>query len=309
MNKSRTRFTMGCAAMLMSACGATLTTSELTSARSLMAQAKNGDTATRNPAELRIAERELQAAEAAHDDAPGSDLERDRAYIADRRIRIAMTNARRAQTSERSEQQEAQYTTDLESTARTQNTEIENSQTQLTQAQSQVNAGNQQLVAAADTLRTSEAQLATEQQARAASEHKLAAAMSELGQLASVNEQQETTIITLSDGVLFTAGQVNLLPDADRRIAAIVSVLRESPARTVTVVGYTDSRGNAVANQQLSLARANAVRQRILQQLPEAQIEAQGLGEAQPVADNNSSDGRASNRRVEIIIHKISAGR
>ena len=69
------------------------------------------------------------------------------------------------------------------------------------------------------------------------------------------------------------------------------------------IEGHTDSQGKADANQTLSLSRANAVRDYlILHDVAADRITAEGYGEARGVADNDSAEGRANNRRVEIVV-------
>ncbi|HET9955987.1 MAG TPA: OmpA family protein, partial [Polyangiaceae bacterium] len=64
-----------------------------------------------------------------------------------------------------------------------------------------------------------------------------------------------------------------------------------------------DSRGNAAKNEELSLRRAESVRAHLVTQgIPSDKTRAVGLGSARPVADNNTAEGRANNRRVEIIV-------
>lgn len=304
MKKLNISVFVGVLLSLAAGCGASVTTPELRNARSLMAQAKAGEAARRNPDELRVAERDLAAAEAAHEEDPGSVVERDRAYIADRRIRIAMANARRSAVAEHARTEESRYTQQLEQTARAQSTQIEATQDQLALTRDQVRSGTQQLNATNQTLRTREQQLAAEREARVAAENDLAATVAELNEIASVREDQENLIITLSNTVLFPSGQSTLLPDAERRLAAVAAVIRNHPDRSVTVVGHTDSAGSSASNEALSLARANSVRARFAQGAPEAHIEAVGMGESQPIADNARAEGRANNRRVEIILHR-----
>ena len=71
----------------------------------------------------------------------------------------------------------------------------------------------------------------------------------------------------------------------------------------MTVEGHTDSTGSAEFNQSLSEKRADAVRDYLINQgLDAGSLSAQGLGTENPVADNNTSEGRQKNRRVEIIV-------
>jgi outer membrane protein OmpA-like peptidoglycan-associated protein len=75
--------------------------------------------------------------------------------------------------------------------------------------------------------------------------------------------------------------------------------------RRLTVEGHTDSQGSSNSNQSLSQRRADAVRSYLISRgYPGDLIQAQGIGEDRPVADNNSAEGRANNRRVEIIVDR-----
>jgi outer membrane protein OmpA-like peptidoglycan-associated protein len=71
----------------------------------------------------------------------------------------------------------------------------------------------------------------------------------------------------------------------------------------VGVYGHTDNSGNATANQSLSEERANSVKNYLISKgLPTNRIESKGLGQTQPIADNNSAEGKAKNRRVQIVL-------
>ena len=79
--------------------------------------------------------------------------------------------------------------------------------------------------------------------------------------------------------------------------------LTQFPDRKVLIEGYTDSVGAEAYNLSLSERRAQAVRTALAQRgIDSARIAAHGYGKAHPVADNHSADGRAMNRRVEIVI-------
>ena len=80
--------------------------------------------------------------------------------------------------------------------------------------------------------------------------------------------------------------------------------------RTVQVEGYTDSRGKDEHNLDLSQRRAEAVRRYLVSRgYPDDKIQAKGLGKERPVADNGNAEGRANNRRVEIVIEPQSQAR
>jgi outer membrane protein OmpA-like peptidoglycan-associated protein len=71
----------------------------------------------------------------------------------------------------------------------------------------------------------------------------------------------------------------------------------------VGIYGHTDNTGNDAANQQLSEARAASVKAYLIAKgLVESRLESKGFGSAQPIADNNSTTGKAQNRRVQIVL-------
>jgi OmpA-OmpF porin, OOP family len=81
----------------------------------------------------------------------------------------------------------------------------------------------------------------------------------------------------------------------------VVTILKTNPSMTGEVRGYTDSTGSLEYNQKLSEARAKAVRDYLIKQgIGPERIRAKGFGPAQPVASNDTAEGRAQNRRVEL---------
>lgn len=110
-------------------------------------------------------------------------------------------------------------------------------------------------------------------------------------------------VFTLS-GDAFASGQSRLTPSAASSIRALAAYLQAVPG-VVQVNGHTDSQGSAEANLALSQRRAQAVREALIAGgLPSASVQATGLGHTRPVAGNDTAAGRASNRRVEIIVSK-----
>jgi len=100
----------------------------------------------------------------------------------------------------------------------------------------------------------------------------------------------------------FETGKATLQPDAAAIIDQIVVALRNTPALRVSIEGHTDNVGGAAANQQLSTARANAVMAAIVAKgIAAARLSAAGLGQTKPITDNATEDGRAKNRRVELV--------
>jgi outer membrane protein OmpA-like peptidoglycan-associated protein len=109
-------------------------------------------------------------------------------------------------------------------------------------------------------------------------------------------------LVTLGD-VLFATGRAQLTPGAESRIAQVARNVQQNPGQTVRVEGHTDSTGSSQTNLRLSEERAFTVRDALVRYgVDPRQVEAFGLGQAQPVADNNSPAGRQANRRVELII-------
>ncbi|WP_116369121.1 TolC family outer membrane protein [Parahaliea mediterranea] len=92
--------------------------------------------------------------------------------------------------------------------------------------------------------------------------------------------------------------------DFDTEISRAAAFLAQNPGVTASVEGHADSSGDDAYNQWLSDRRANAVRQMMIDKhgVNPQQISAIGYGEARPVADNNTAEGRASNRRVELVL-------
>ena len=110
-------------------------------------------------------------------------------------------------------------------------------------------------------------------------------------------------MITLSGSVLFASDKSALLPEAKNRLNQVTAALLETKERRLDVQGFTDSQGKDAYNIDLSQRRADAVRTYLVSSgYPPDLIVAHGVGKALPVADNNTAEGRANNRRVEIII-------
>lgn len=137
------------------------------------------------------------------------------------------------------------------------------------------------------------------------SEKRTADAMAALAALAAVKEEERGIIVTLSGSILFRSAQSTLLPSARAKLDQVTDALLTVRERNIIVEGHTDSRGSDSYNQALSQRRAESVRDYIVQKgYPADRIQARGKGEGSPVADNASAEGRANNRRVEIVIER-----
>lgn len=167
--------------------------------------------------------------------------------------------------------------------------------------QQQAVAMRQQLGQTKEQLAQSQQQLDSERQARAAAEQRTADALTKMKGM-TAKQDQRGLVLTLSGSVLFATGKSELLPGAQKRLEDVVTALKEDP-RSITIVGHTDSTGSEDRNMSLSQKRAEAVRTYLTTHgIPEDRVTAQGMGQSQPIADNKSAEGRANNRRVEIIL-------
>jgi outer membrane protein OmpA-like peptidoglycan-associated protein len=135
-------------------------------------------------------------------------------------------------------------------------------------------------------------------------EKKYAQAVSDLKTIAAVKQEGRGMVITLSGEVLFASGESALLPGAMVKLNEVADALTKSnPESKIVVEGHTDSQGKAAFNQELSFKRAQSVRDYLAAHgIASDRISAQGLGSTRPIATNGNPEGRANNRRVEIIV-------
>lgn len=137
------------------------------------------------------------------------------------------------------------------------------------------------------------------------SEKKTADALASLASLASLKEEERGLVVTLSGSVLFRSAESTLLPQAQVKLDQVAKALLAIRTRNLIVEGHTDSRGSEAYNLGLSQRRADAVRDYLVQKgYPADHIQSRGRGEGSPIANNSSAEGRANNRRVEIVIER-----
>ncbi len=124
----------------------------------------------------------------------------------------------------------------------------------------------------------------------------------------NIENTGEELIVTLPQEILFATDSAEVRPDLRRDLRAMASNLNQNPGSRVQVIGHTDSTGAAAYNQSLSERRANSVANVLRDAgVSNSRITAVGRGEDQPVATNLTTEGRAQNRRVEIIIRPTQA--
>ena len=113
-------------------------------------------------------------------------------------------------------------------------------------------------------------------------------------------------LVNLPDGVTFDVGSSTLRPAFRATLDKVATSMIEYPNSLIDVYGHTDSTGSDVFNQRLSEQRAATVMNYLISRgVPAARLRSQGFGETMPVASNDTTDGRARNRRVEIKIVPI----
>jgi outer membrane protein OmpA-like peptidoglycan-associated protein len=292
--------------LLPLACASTAPSPELVDARRAYDEARVSRAATYGPDRLLVAKQALDRAESAHRDDANSFEERRLAYVARRKAEYAKAYGNYAMAKRDQEVARKTYMDkqdrlrrEAEATAETRTKELEDTRETLSSAQSRI--ATQQT-----DIQKSKAELASEREARERAEQNAAAAVASLRELAQIKEDSRGTIITLDGAVLFVTAKAELLPLAKQKLDEVAKALTDLDAKqTITVEGHTDSRGADDMNQKLSEDRANAVRAYLVERgVKPERIKAVGRGESTPITSNDTPEGRANNRRVEIVIGK-----
>jgi len=295
---NRTGLALLCPALLLvaPACGAAPAPRELSDARDAYERARSGPAREIAPVELDKARMALEDAEHAFDEEPEAPATRDLAYVALRRVQIAQAHTAIQLADRRRSLAERERELLEGASHRRTRAELSSAREQLAEERRQLALRQQQLESTGQALQQ-------ERAARTEAERARDAAIASLREVATVREEQRGLVITLSGAVLFASGQSTLLPIAQNKLDQVAETLRDTQGQTIVVEGHTDSRGSARQNEELSLLRAQAVRTYLITKgVPENRITAVGIGPRRPVAENNSPEGRANNRRVEIIV-------
>jgi len=325
MNRTLTKITLIMLLTLLSACvAAPKKDLALDRVRGELDDLKsNPELAGYAPLAVGEAERALRKAEMAS----GDDLYRSYlVYMADRRIQIARTMAEREQNEQTLDKLEREHSemliqaSQLEAdqarrdaeqarllvattTEDAQRAEQEKEQALLNEAES----------ARAAILSAEEADQARRLAESRASEAEYARLEADLAsqQVSTLTRQLENlqlretesgVVVTLGD-VLFASGQAQLVEGGRSSLEEVVDLLQTEPNKKIRVEGHTDSRGEAAANLLLSEQRAKAVLEALVSLGVAAdRISSLGMGEDFPIDTNESEDGRARNRRVDVIL-------
>jgi len=112
--------------------------------------------------------------------------------------------------------------------------------------------------------------------------------------------------LTMPDTITFDFNSSVVKPEMRAQLGQVAKVLNAYPSTVVGIFGHTDNVGSAAANQRLSEQRAEAVSGSLQSfAVTQARMRTRGFGYTQPVASNDTADGRAQNRRVEIRIEPV----
>jgi outer membrane protein OmpA-like peptidoglycan-associated protein len=126
--------------------------------------------------------------------------------------------------------------------------------------------------------------------------------LQQLNSILATRDSARGLIANMSD-VLFRSGSFELLPGARERLAKVSGIVLAYPSLHVAVEGHTDSVGSDQYNQDLSEHRAQSVRDYFVQQgIAAGAIDARGFGKTDPIASNDTAEGRQQNRRVELVL-------
>ena len=274
-------------ALLVIGC-ATVTPQQLINARAAYQQASEGPAAKLAPAELHIAQVALTKAEQSFKANSDSFRTLDLAYVAQRKAELAGVIGTMAVSKASKDNSNADYNSKQAEISEQAVQDLRNSEKRVADAESDA---------------------ATELANRNLrdSERRTDAALAALAKLAAVKEDERGLVVTLSGSVLFRSNESALLPAAKTKLDDVGSALRTVSERHLLIEGHTDSYGTPSYNQVLSQRRADTVRDYLVHGgFPAERIRASGMGEGNPIGDNSSAEGRANNRRVEIIIERDS---
>jgi outer membrane protein OmpA-like peptidoglycan-associated protein len=314
---------------------ATVPPKELVNARSAYQLASEGPAEKLAPAELHKAHEALVQAEQSFLKEPDSYKTKDLAYVAQRKSEMAGALGAMAVDKGSKDKAAADFQKEQTQIVKQGKQDLSDSEKRTAVAQAEIDKreaikaseekANAELAASKDK---SDAELAAvraskeksdaelqKQQAEAVrqgkqdlsdSEKRTAEAMAALAALAAVKEEERGLVVTLSGSILFRSAKSNLLSSAQVKLDQVADALLSVRERSIIVEGHTDSQGSESYNQGLSQRRADSVRDYLVHRgYPADRISARGMGKGSPIADNASPEGRANNRRVEIVIERM----
>jgi outer membrane protein OmpA-like peptidoglycan-associated protein len=268
------------------------------------------------PAERALAE---QAVQALNDSSGGKGEHAHRLYIAERRVDIAYAAAQAVDAERHVAQLDRDHDRILLEASRrdAENARMEAEKQRIqsmlqaeesdrlrAQGEENAQAAEAARAQAAQTQRLADAQAKEAELSRKEAQLAELAAADLRGRLQNMRATRgaEGMQMTLDD-IAFAPGRAALRPEAKASLGKLVAFVNRDPTKPIRIEGHTDSRGNPNANQMLSQRRADSVRDALIAAGVAAnRMTSIGLGEDQPVADNQTEEGRAKNRRVDVIL-------
>ena len=299
---------------------------ELIEARETYQSVKEGPASQYAPAELQEAQEALDRAEMAFDKEGEDDITKVLAYVAIRKSQKAVVAADifLAEQAKAEREKELLATSELarkklQNKAQMTSQQLEAERIRLEGAKKDLEAAKKrgelteaelkkneaELKAKQLALAATEVKLAEEKKAREEAMKKLAETRKQLEEIANIKDEKNKMVITLSGAILFASGKFELLQAAKLKLNQVADVLLAERDAMMTVEGHTDSQGSDTSNMTLSQKRADAVREHLVSQgIAPDRIKAVGKGESMPIASNDNAEGRANNRRVEIVVDR-----
>lgn len=243
---------------------------ELAEARRDYEYSASGEATDAAPAELHTAKMTLEKANQAFSMDPEDPRVRDLAYVAQRQAAVARAQARIHLAGAQSDK----AATDAQGATAT---ALQSTQEELRRTKDQLNQAEMERKMAMEALQNIKG--------------------------GKVKTDDRGTIITLAGNVLFETGKATLLPAARSTLNDLAKALVRMKAQTLVIEGFTDNTGTDKRNAAVSQARAEAVLGYFASQgISADKMKAVGRGNTNPIAKNTTAEGRATNRRVEIVV-------
>jgi len=295
----------------------TYATSTMTKAEDLLKQADAAYVAKKDrKGIIAISRNAVETAEEARVIAVQKKAEEDARLAQDTERKAAAEREAKARADAAAETLRRQEADQARAQAESEKADAERMKQQADQAAQAAAQQQQQAEAASAAARAqqqaAEAEAEKARQATAQAEQDKAAMRAQLlAQLNAVLQTQDTArglIVNMSD-VLFDTGSSTLRPAAREKLAKISGIVLAHPGLSLQIEGHTDSVGSDQMNQQLSERRADSVRDFLIAQgVAGSSVTAKGFGKTQPVASNDTAEGRQKNRRVELVVSGAAIG-
>jgi len=306
----------------------TLPPDELVKARAAYELSAAGPAAELAPAELHKAQQSLLLAEKSFIDDPKSYKTKDLSYVAMRKAELAgaygtiatdkgIKGAANADFQKKQTEIVKQGKQDLVNAERLaaerrqdlidagKRQEVVDANRRTDEMRNDLGDANREADTAKQDLNAANLETDTANKALADANKKSDAALAQLALLSIAKQEPRGLVLTLSGSVLFRFNEAALMPTANVKLDQVSKALLDIRERNIVVEGYTDSKGSAIYNQDLSQRRAEVVRNFLVDRgYPTSRIETVGKGESNPIANNSSAEGRANNRRVQIVIER-----